>query len=334
MTPVDVLSLKTVERADVRFTTAILLISAALAAVASAVPLVNKVDTLDNTATVNHTIVKRCGDCTHTDGIALDLIVKASADHYSIIVHTRLDNLMIEIESAKIDEAKKACTLEALTPAIKATVAADANLDIPWSKKEEIEKKMAELDLKITQLMLERIQANINAELLSKECTEKMTSTEIVPAPAEAPALVPVEAPAPPAPAPVEAPAPAPAPVEAPPAPVEAPAPAPAPVAAPCTSCTNGSNVHTGIDVAASVDSKFVCKTGCKDSNDAKNVLTPRVNLENESTPRLDYFYQQEVPTACTENRQTLLGGVLSLIENLNVQAQADVKNKDKSFRH
>ncbi|KAF9124494.1 hypothetical protein BGX30_000917 [Mortierella sp. GBA39] len=313
-----------------KFTAATLLISAALAAVASAAPLANSVNILQGTATATHTIVKRCGDCTHNDGLALDIIVKASADHYSTIAHTRLDNLMAEIQTAKvtsgaqdlpqekaalnvavqlkIDEAKKACSPEVLAPAIMATVTSDANLDVAWSKKEEIEKKMAELDVKITRLMLERIQANINAELLSKDCTEKMTNTEIVPAPAEAPA---------PAPAPAEAPAPAPAPAEVPapaPAPAEAPSPAPA-------------GAQAGIDVAASVDSKFVCKTGCRDSNDAKNVLTLRVNLESELTPRLDHFYQQEVPTACTENRETLLGGVLNLIANLNVNAQADVKN-------
>ncbi|KAF9281409.1 hypothetical protein BGZ88_011629 [Linnemannia elongata] len=324
-----------------KFTAATLLISAALAAVASAAPLADNVDILQGTVTATHTIAKRCSDCTHNDGLALDIIVKASADHYSTIAHTRLDNLMAEIQTAKvtsgaqdlpqekaalsvavqskIDEAKKACSPEVLAPAIKATVTSDANLDVAWSKKEEIEKKMADLDAKITQLMLERIQANINAELLSKDCTEKMTNTEIVPAPAEAPA---------PAPAPVEAPAPAPAPVEAPaPAPAPAEAPAPAPAAEPCTSCSSTTGAQAGIDVAASVDSKFVCKTGCKDSNDAKNVLTLRVNLESELTPRLDHFYQQEVPTACTENRETLLGGVLNLIANFNVNAQADVKN-------
>ncbi|KAF9546303.1 hypothetical protein EC957_009917 [Mortierella hygrophila] len=309
-----------------KFTAATLLISAALAAVASAAPLANSVDILQGTATATHTIVKRCGDCTHNDGLALDIIVKASADHYSTIAHTRLDNLMAEIQTAKvtsgaqdlpqekaalnvavqlkIDEAKKACSPEVLAPAIMATVSSDANLDVAWSKKEEIEKKMAELDVKITQLVLERIQANINAELLSKDCTEKMTNTEIAPAPAPAPA--PAEVPAP-APAPAEVPAPA-------PAPAEAPSPAPA-------------GAQAGIDVAASVDSKFVCKTGCRDSNDAKNVLSLRVNLESELTPRLDHFYQQEVPTACTENRETLLGGVLNLIANFNVNAQAEVKN-------
>ncbi|KAF9921474.1 hypothetical protein FBU30_008469 [Linnemannia zychae] len=334
-----------------KFTTATLLVSSAFAAIASAAPLLNNVD-IQNTATVEQTLTKRCTECTHTDGIALDIIVKASADHYSTIAHARLDNLMSEIKTAdvtsgnqdlpqekaalniavqtKIDEAKEACSPEVLAPAIKATVTADATFDVPWSKKEEIEKKMAALDAKITQLMLERIQNSINAELLSKDCTEKMTNTEIAPAPAPAPAPEPVEAPAP-TPAPVEAPSPAPAPAEASaptPAPVEAPTPVQATAAdQPCTSCTSTTDVQAGIDVAASVDSKFVCKSGCKDSDDAKNVLSLRVNLESELTPRLDHFYKQEVPAACTETRQTLLGGVLNLIDNLNISAQAEVKN-------
>ncbi|KAF9119688.1 hypothetical protein BGW39_000115 [Mortierella sp. 14UC] len=312
-----------------KFIAATLLISAALAAVASAAPLANNIDIL-NAASVKHNIVKRCGDSTYNDGLALDIIVKASADHYSTIAHARLDNLMSEIETAKvtsgaqdlpqekaalsiavqtkIDEAKKAYSPEVLAPAIKATVTADANLDIPWSKK-EIEKKMAELDAKITQLTLKRIQASISAELLSKDCTE-MTNTEVAPAPA-------------PAPAPVDAPAPAPSPIEAP-----APAPATPAAAEPYTSCTSTTGgVQAAPTPSASADSKFVCKIGCKDSNDAKDVLTLRVNLESELTPRLDHFYQQVVPTACTENRETLLGGVLNLIANLNVSAQAEVKN-------
>ncbi|KAF9121524.1 hypothetical protein BG015_005795, partial [Linnemannia schmuckeri] len=289
------------------FTSATLLISAALAAVASAAPLVNKV--LQGIATATHTIARRCGDCTDNDERALDIIVKASADHYSTIAYTRLDNLMAEIQSAKvtsgaqdlpqekaalsaavqtkINEAKKACSPEVLAPAIKATVTSDANLDVAWSQKEEIEKKMAELDAKITQLMLERIQSNINAELLSKDCTEKMTNTEIVPAPAEASASAPAPVAAPaPVSAPVEAPAPALAPAEVPaPAPAPAETPAPAPAAEPCTSCTSTTGAQAGIDVASSVDSKFVCKTGCRDSNDANTVLAFRVNLENTLAP-------------------------------------------------
>ncbi|KAG0300114.1 hypothetical protein BGZ98_009436 [Dissophora globulifera] len=311
-----------------KFTSSILLISAALGAVASAVPLVAQ-----TTATVGrntHVVVKRCTECTHNDNIALDLIVKASADHYSSIAHARLNNLMTEIEAAKvtsdnqnmpqekaalsvtvqtkIDEAKKACEPEALAPVIKASVTSNANLDIAWSKKEEIEKKMAELDLMITKLMLERIQANINAEMLSKDCTENMTNTEIAPAPAPAPAEQPA-----PAPEPVAEPAPVPAPAEQP-----APAPAPAEVPAPAPA-----TAQPGIDVAANVDSKFVCKSGCKDSNDAKTVLTLRVNLENEFSPRLDHFYGEEVPAACEEKRESLLGGVLQLVAHLNVDADA-----------
>ncbi|KAF8926514.1 hypothetical protein BGZ47_002682 [Haplosporangium gracile] len=257
-----------------KFTAATLLMSAALATVASATPLVNKADDLPQ------------------EKVALSVAVQT-----------------------KIDEAKKACSPEVLAPAIKATVISDANLDVAWSRKEEIEKMMVELGVKITQLMLERMQPNINAEFLSKDCTEKMINTEIVPAPAEAFA---------PAPAPVAAPAPAPVSVEVPaPAPALAEALAPASAAEPCTSCTSATGAQAGIDVADSVDSKFVCKTVCRDSDDAKTVLTLRVNLESVLAHRLDRFYQQEVPTACTENREILLGGVLNLIANSNVNAQA-----------
>ncbi|GJJ72804.1 hypothetical protein EMPS_05162 [Entomortierella parvispora] len=312
-----------------KFSSCTLLISAALATLASAAPLISQdVTQVDATA---HVLTKRCADCTHTDGLALDLIVKASADHYSAIAQNHLDNLMVEIDTAKvtsgtqdlpqekaaltvavqgkIDEAKKACSPEVLAPAIKATVTSNSNMDVPWSKKEEIENKMAELDILITNMVLDRIQANVNAEGLSKDCTEKMTNTDLVPAPEPA---------APPPPAPVVA-EPAPAPADAP-----VPVPAPVPAAQSCTECADPSGAQAGIDVAASVDSKFVCKTGCKDSNDAHTVLTLRVNLENEFQPRLAHFYNQEVPTACTEKRSTLLGGVLNLIANLNVEANAN----------
>ncbi|KAG0378886.1 hypothetical protein BGX24_002499 [Mortierella sp. AD032] len=343
-----------------KFTSSILLISAAIASVASAIPLgaqssgnVNVPNTVQGNANANAyfartPLTKRCGDCTHKDTAALNIIIKASADHYSDIAHVRLDNLMREIATAKvtsgtdelpkekalltitvqskIDEAKKDCTSEELVPAIKAAVAADANLDVAWSKQEgkELEKKMAALDVKITQLVLDRIQANINAELLSKDCTEKMTNTEIAPAPeTSAPAPV-AETPAPtpetPAPAP-ETPTPAPeTPAPAPETPAPAPeAPAPVP-----ENTDNGLKV--GIDVAASVDPKFVCKSGCNDSQDAKNVLSLRVNLENELKPRLDHFYNQEIPTAYEEKRPSLLDGVLSLLSGLKIDAKANVK--------
>ncbi|KAF9409947.1 hypothetical protein BGZ94_001814 [Podila epigama] len=305
-----------------KFSSAILLVSAALATLATAAPVVLPEPNLD-LAKVGTVLTKRCGDCTHKDAAALDIIVKASADHYSNIAHVRLDGLLSEIQTAKvtseskdlpqekaaltitvqskIEEAKKACAPDALAPVIKASVASDANLDVAWSQKEEIEKKMAELDVLITKLMLDRIQANINAEALSKDCTEKMTNTEIVPAPVAAES-VPAPAPAPVAPAasetvPEAAPAPAPVTPEA--------APAPAP----------------GIDVPSEIDSKFVCKVGCRDTNQAKNVLHLRVTLQNEFEPRLNHFYKEEVPSDCTEKRSSLLGGVLALVANLNVNA-------------
>ncbi|KAF9912890.1 hypothetical protein EC991_007502 [Linnemannia zychae] len=388
-----------------KFTSSILLISVAIASVASAIPL-NAQGTgnvnVPNTAKVNANayfdrlpLAKRCNDCTHKDSAALDVIIKASADHYADIAHIRLDNLMREISTAKvtsgteelpkekalltitvqakIDDAKKACTSEELVPAIKAAVDADVNLDIAWSKQEdkEIEKKMAELDAKITQLVLDRIEANINAELLSKDCTEKMTNTEIAPAPEtpapapetpapapetpapvpETPAPVPeTPAPAPETPAPApETPAPAPetpAPVPETPAPApETPAPAPetpapvpetpsptpeAPAPVPENTNTDGNNgLKIGIDVAANVDPKFVCKSGCNDSQDANNVLSLRVNIENELKPRLDHFYNQEVPAAYEEKRPSLVDGVLNLLSGLRIKAEVNVNAKN-----
>ncbi|KAF8984690.1 hypothetical protein BGZ52_012327, partial [Haplosporangium bisporale] len=173
-----------------KFTSSILLISAALATLASAAPMIVP-GTHVNSDSTGHVLAKRCADCTNKDAVALDIIVRASADHYSNIAHVRLDSLLSEIQTAKvtsvqtkIDEAKKACAPEALASAIKATVTANANLDVPWSKKEEIEKNMVDLDVMITKLMLDRIQASINAERLSKDCTEQMTNTQIAPAPA------------------------------------------------------------------------------------------------------------------------------------------------------
>ncbi|KAH7059671.1 hypothetical protein BKA57DRAFT_445425 [Linnemannia elongata] len=361
-----------------KFTSSILLISAAIASVATAAPLTGQATGTINVPNNVHgnanayfsrtPLTKRaCGDCTRKDGAALDVIIKASADHYADIAHARLDNLMREIATAKvtsgteelpkekalltftvqskIDDAKKACTSKELVPAIKAAVAADANLDIAWSKQEdkELEKKMAELDVKVTKLVLDRIQAKVNAELLSKDCAEKMTNTEIAPAPEtsapapetsatvpEASAPVPeTPAPAPQAPAPVpEAPAPAP---EAP-APVpETSAPAPETPAPVPENTDNGLKV--GIDVAANVDPKFVCKSGCNDAEDAKNVLSLRVNLENELKPRLDHFYAEEVPTACEEKRTTLMDGVLNLLSGLRVNVKANKQSCGLSSR-
>ncbi|KAG0327710.1 hypothetical protein BG000_000836, partial [Podila horticola] len=188
-----------------------LLISAAIAAVASAAPA------SDAHVDVTANILTNCADCTQADSHALDVIIAASANHYSKIAHVRLDNLMKEMSTAsvtdgaeelprekalllvavqtKINDAKIASMPHALAPAIKAAIEADADLNIPWSQKDQVEKKMVDLNLAITNLVLDRIQVNINAELLSKDCAEKMTNTEIVPAPDAVP-----ETPAAPAP--------------------------------------------------------------------------------------------------------------------------------------
>ncbi|KAK3842929.1 MAG: hypothetical protein J3R72DRAFT_442017 [Linnemannia gamsii] len=151
-----------------------------------------------------------------------------------------------------------------------------------------------------------------------------MTNTGIAPAP-ETPAPAPeTPAPIPETPVPIqetpdsapEAPAPVP---EAPTPVTEAPAPE-------NTSNNDFNALKVGIDVAANVDPKFVCKSGCNDSQDAKNVLSLRVNLENELKPRLDHFYNQEIPTAYEEKRPSLLDDVLNLLSGLRIDAQANVK--------
>ncbi|CAO3563138.1 unnamed protein product [Mortierella alpina] len=291
-----------------KFSASALLISAALATIASAAPFLSK----------------RCSECTHVDSLARDLIVRESATHYSQIALVHLDGLSNEIQTArvtsgaedlprekemlssivqiKIDDAKKDCAPEALAQAIENVMTSQATFDIPWSKKEEIEKKMAELDVAIMQLMLERIQNRIDAERLSKDCTEKMTETVIAPAP----------------PGPVLPAAPAPAAPETPAAAVpETPAPAPAAPATPAPAPA----VQPGIDVPTTTDPKYVCKSGCTDSQDATHVLTIRVNMEKELKSQLSDVSAQQVPKACEEQRSSFLGNILNVVATLNVNA-------------
>ncbi|KAF9081059.1 hypothetical protein BGX23_001348, partial [Mortierella sp. AD031] len=91
----------------------------------------------------------------------------------------------------------------------------------------------------------------------------------------------------------------------------------------------NDGGLKDGIDVAANVDPKYVCKTGCSDSQDVKDVLSLRVNLENELKPRLDHFYAEEVPTAYNEKSATLMDGVMNLLSGLRINANADVKTSN-----
>ncbi|KAG0255349.1 hypothetical protein BG011_005182 [Mortierella polycephala] len=297
-----------------KFSSSILLLSAAIATIVSAAPLAVNVDTAP-------ILNRHCMECTHKDVAALRVFTKASADHYARITQVHLDNLLQGIlTTAKaddrsaliaatvkinIDKAKEACTSEELMPVIEDTIAANVNFDIPWSKEEEIKKKIDKLDASFTQVVVSRIQNIVNAEILSKDCTEELTNPKIVPAP-EIPSesdpgtLAPVleiAASVPETAAPM---------VETPKA-EESPA-------------SDKGGLQAGIDVATNIDPKFVCKTGCKDANDAETVLSIRVNLENAFAPRLDHFYQQEVPTACTEERQALLDGVLNLLLNLNAK--------------
>ncbi|KAK3825765.1 MAG: hypothetical protein J3Q66DRAFT_328537 [Benniella sp.] len=154
-----------------------------------------------------------------------------------------------------------------------------------------------------------------------------MTNTEI------APALAPVETPEGPfvgEPAPPMLETPAPAPEAQPPVP-EAPAPVPDPPAAiPETTTTTEPSEDkgaplVGIDVASSVDPKYVCKSGCKDSQDAEAVLNLRVNLEKQLDERLVQLYDKEVSVDIAKGRSGLLGNVLGLLGGLLVDAKANV---------
>ncbi|KAF9430126.1 hypothetical protein BGZ94_008232 [Podila epigama] len=387
-----------------------IIISAALATIAAAASPLPVGDILGD-----NSLLKRCAECTSADQHALDVIISASADHYSKIAHVRLDNLLKEMDTASvtsgnqdlpkekallalavkinIDQAKKACDSETLAPLIKASINSDSNLDIPWSNKNEVEEKMVVLDVLITNIVLDRIQANVNAEILSKDCTEKMTNTVIVPATEvvaptphgvfETPANVPKN-PAggddttnatPQAPNGADG-----TPASGPETPFESESTAgssdpcdddsdsDSPVKAdsvydPSSSdntsngdntdntstagntnnagntnaadnSNNSGNTNTndnsnndngavgqeGIDVPSTVDPKYVCKTGCKDSKRAFTVLSLRVNLEREFQPRLDHFYKEEMPTACTDERSSLLGGLLNLLSSLTLR--------------
>ncbi|KAF9420291.1 hypothetical protein BGZ94_009170 [Podila epigama] len=343
-----------------KFSALTVLISFALAVVASAAPLLETANA--NVNVFSNSIAKRnCAECTQSDVTALDLILKASADHYADIARIHLDGLMQDINSAKvtsgeqdlpkekallsaavqakIDAAKKACSSEELLPAIKVSVNADTNLNIPWSNKDQVDKKLADLDVKITKILLDRIQTNINAEILSKDCTEKMTNTVITPAPAgpttvdnepssqgpESSNATPVSEEAPSVASPPETPTPT----------ESTPQPVPENSDNNSKDINNSSNnnnetIQAGIHVAApSVDPKYVCKSGCQNSKEAKLVLNLRVTLENELTPRLETFYNKEVPTACTDKRVTLLDRVLSLLANVSetsaIQANVEV---------
>ncbi|KAG0208459.1 hypothetical protein BGX28_000597 [Mortierella sp. GBA30] len=377
-----------------KFSPSIILISAAIAAIASAAPLVGQSAASVDVA-IFPTMSNACADCTSKDQSALNIIVKTSADHYANIAQGQLDNLMREFEAAKvtngsedlpseqktltvtvqstIDEAKQACAPEALAPVILAIVTADPNLNIPWSKQDLAESKMAALDIAITKMILHRMQAILNAQSLSKDCTEKITNTEImpitevVPAPAPVteiqkpvvpvttdpvvpeytapvpdlavnvpetpgvavpgtPALVPdTTAPVPVDPAVVvpkdpehvpewTAPAPETPAAVAPEAPPVAPE-TPAVTQEPLNTndpAVKDNNIMQDMDVTAPVEPKFECTSGCKDARDASMVLTLYANMEREFQPRLYQFYNQEMPTACSESRQDLLSRILA----------------------
>ncbi|CAO3573210.1 unnamed protein product [Mortierella alpina] len=322
-----------------RFTISILLISAALATFASAAPLAGVVDIITTPSAA-----RPCSECTSQDQSALSAIVQTSADHSAAIAQNRLDDLMREVGTArvtsgttelpkekatliitmqsKIDDAKKACTSETLAPAILAAINDDATLSIPWSKSEQAEKKMEELNAVIERVILDSIQKHLSAEGLAKDITENMTKTVITPSPE-------IAAPAPETAAPVPAPAPASAPEAVAPAPVVAPQSALPTEQLPKqadAAVDVSSGTRTGVDVAASVGPKFVCSSGCEDAEDASTVLALRDDLERQLGPRLRYLTNKEIPSDCSEGRSSLWDSIRKLLNNVDIEANVSLR--------
>ncbi|KAF9959017.1 hypothetical protein BGZ70_008995 [Mortierella alpina] len=321
-----------------KFTTSVLLISATLATFASAAPLGGIVDIITTPSAA-----RLCSQCTSQDQSALNAIVRTSADHYAGIAQNRLSDLMREVGTArvtsgttelpkgkatliitmqsKIDDAKKACTPDALAPAILAAINDDAALSIPWSKSEQAEKKMKQLNAVIEKIILDFIQKYLSAEGLAKDITENMTNTKITPIP-ETAALVP------------EAPAPAPAPGSAPEAVASPPAVEPQtslpterlPEQADAAVDVN-SGTRTGVDVAASVGPKFVCSSGCKDAEDASTVLSLRDDLERQLGPRFKYLANKEIPSDCSAGRSSLWDNIRQVLNNVDIEANVNPSN-------
>ncbi|KAF9560458.1 hypothetical protein EC968_006199 [Mortierella alpina] len=285
-----------------KFSASILLISAALATIASAAPLIEIVDI--NTAPAAPSL---CSGCTSQDQSALNVIVQASADHYADIAQDRLDGLMREMETAKvtsgsaelpkekatltltvqsrINDAKKACAPEALAAAIHAAIADDASLNIPWSKSEQAKRKMDDLNVVVERIILDLIQKHVSAQRLANDITQSMTKTVIEPIPETA-------APVPESPAPTSAPAPVP----------ETAIPA------------------AGNDVAAGIGLKFMCISGCGDAEDANTVLALRDDLERQLTPRFQYLANKEIPAACSQSRSSLWDSIRKLLDSLDIK--------------
>ncbi|KAF9115361.1 hypothetical protein BGX27_008130 [Mortierella sp. AM989] len=314
-----------------KFIKSILLISAAITTIASAAPLARRAPVVD---LVSSNIIQRRGDTAN-----VNIIVKTTSTHVSNVLQNALDNLLNDMKTAKvtsraeelsekkallnvavkakIDQAKKDCSSEALEPLVKAAIRAETGSDDPrWANKEEAKKALANVNLEVTKLVIDHLKVTVNAELLSKDCAEKMTNTEIAPAEepfsAESVGSEPetTEEPEPEAPAPIsEETAP------------ETPAPVLEAVPSGCTKDSSGINICVNINANIG---KLVCKSGCKDANDAKAVLDLYVNLEKEFKPRLEHFYDKDIPTACEEERRSVVDSVLNLL-NINADVNAIV---------
>ncbi|KAG0016187.1 hypothetical protein BGZ80_009376 [Entomortierella chlamydospora] len=258
--------------------------------------------------------------------------VKLTISHYSNIANSRLEDITV---NAKTDQAKKDCSPEVLEPLVRATIEAETDLDDKWADNEETKRKLLDLDAKLMKLIQDRIQVNVNAGLLSKDCIEKMTNIETAPAeePLNAESVEPEAAkeliPEAPTPVPEETPVPKPeaiepAPDAPPPVLEEAPTPE-TPALEPKLHLRVAPRARICLNVDANIDLKFVCKSGCKGAKDARFVLDRRVDLEKKFKSRLGKFYEQGIPTECEKKRTSLVDSVLDLL-SLNFEADVDVK--------
>ncbi|KAG0004500.1 hypothetical protein BGZ79_009032 [Entomortierella chlamydospora] len=253
--------------------------------------------------------------------------VKLTISHYSNIANSRLEGLLGDMKVAKVTSGSE--------DPPKATIEAETDLDDKWADNEETKRKLLDLDAKLMKLIQDRIQVNVNAGLLSKDCIEKMTNIETAPAeePLNAESVEPEAAkeliPEAPTPVPEETPVPKPeaiepAPDAPPPVLEEAPTPE-TPALEPKLHLRVAPRARICLNVDANIDLKFVCKSGCKGAKDARFVLDRRVDLEKKFKSRLGKFYEQGIPTECEKKRTSLVDSVLDLL-SLNFEADVDVK--------
>ncbi|KAF9148918.1 hypothetical protein BGX21_006205 [Mortierella sp. AD011] len=223
-----------------------------------------------------------------------------------------IEDILLNIAvKAKVNQAKKDCSPEVLEPLATATIEAKTGLNDKWTRNEETKRKLSDLDVKFTKLIQDRIQINVNAGLLSEDCTEKMTNIET--APAEEPLSVQsVE--------PETAKKPA----------LETPTPVPEE-----TSVPKSETIEPLPTLRILSLKKYQLQRHSRWSLKPHLVFAPRAKmqgckdtkfvLEKKFKSRPGKFYEQEIPTECEKKLKSFVGIVLDLL-NLSVEADVDVK--------